>query len=163
MPIVPHNWHRSIIIDCKINKDSCRLVNEHTVAAVARWVHEVVHEGHLWQCYVSNLEHFCPLFKLPKWVSFCPDGLSFCPEYHPQFLFFTQLSHTPCLDMYVHKIHQSPPQNTPFPGLNLKVGKLQSGQFGPLLGKMFEKWAKLFQKWAKTNYSSYAIKDQLNS
>ena len=59
------------------------------------------------------LEHFCPL--LPRWTSFCPNGVSFCPEYHPQ----------PCslLSMYVCKTPQSPPKNTPFPGLNLKVAK----------------------------------------
>ena len=36
-----------------------------------------------------------------------------------------------------------PLQNTPIPGLNLKK-KPKSGQPGPLLGKMFEKWTKLF-------------------
>ena len=29
----------------------------------------------------------------------CPDGVSFCPDYHPQPLFFTQPSHTPLGDM----------------------------------------------------------------
>ena len=32
-----------------------------------------------------HLEHFCHLsYKLPIWVSFCPDGVSFCPKYHTQ-------------------------------------------------------------------------------
>ena len=39
-------------------------------------------------------------------------------------MFFTQLSHTPFWDMYMHKIPPSPPKNTPFLGLNLKVGKM---------------------------------------
>ena len=39
-------------------------------------------------------------------------------------MFFTQPSHTPFWDIYVHKTLPSPPQNTPFPGLNLKVGKM---------------------------------------
>ena len=90
---------------------------------------------------MSNLEHFCPLFKLPKWVSFCPDGLSFCPEYHPQFLFFTQLSHTPFGDMYIHKIPPSPPQNTPFPGQNLKVDKMNYS-----LGNLNPNWAKCLKR-----------------
>ena len=36
-------------------------------------------------------------------------------------------------DMYVHKTLQIPPQNTPFPGLNLKVGKMNYnlGKFDP--------------------------------
>ena len=55
-------------------------------------------------------------------VSFCPDGVSFCPEYHPKTLFFTQPSHTPFEDTYVHKTPPNPPQNNPFLGLNLKVG-----------------------------------------
>ena len=29
-------------------------------------------------------------YKLPRWVSICPYGVSFCPQYHPQPLFFTQ-------------------------------------------------------------------------
>ena len=94
--------------------------------------------------FAAFLKHFCPLFlhNLPRWVFFCPDWVSFCPEYYLQPLFFTQPSHT----LFEAP---SPPQNTPFPGLNLKVGKmnfqrLQSGQLGPQLGKMFEKWAKLF-------------------
>ena len=32
--------------------------------------------------------------------------------------------HTPFWDMYVHKTSTSPPENTPFPGLNLKIGKI---------------------------------------
>ena len=70
------------------------------------------------------LEHVCHfLCKLPIWVSFCPDGVSFCPEYHLQPLFFTQPSHT----MYLHKTLPrvpTPPQNTLFPGLYLIVGKM---------------------------------------
>ena len=87
--------------------------------------------------------------KLSKWLNFsftnsrallptihtnCPDwshfaqnltrGVSFCPEYHTQSLFFTQPAHTPFGDIDLHKTPQSPPQNTPFPVLNLKVGKM---------------------------------------
>ena len=75
---------------------------------------------------------------LPRWVSFCP-------QHHPQPMFFTQQSHTPVLDMYLHKTPQNPPQNTCFPGLNLKVGKMNYhlGNLDPT-GKFFEKWTKLF-------------------
>ena len=72
---------------------------------------------------------FCPhfahfLYKLPGWVSFYPDGVSLCPEYHLQPLLFTQSLQTPFGDMYEHKTPPAAPQTTPFPGLNLKVGKL---------------------------------------
>ena len=30
------------------------------------------------------LEHCCHFsYQLPKWVSFCPDGVTFCPKYNP--------------------------------------------------------------------------------
>ena len=68
------------------------------------------------------LEHCCLLFVqiaqmghiLPKWV----------PEYQNQPLFFTLPSPIPFGDMYVHRTPRSQPQNTPFPGLNLKVDKM---------------------------------------
>ena len=74
---------------------------------------------------------------MPRWVSFCPDGVSFCPEYHHQPLFFTQQSLNPFGDMYEHETPPAPPQNTPFPGLILKVGKMNY-----CLGKMDPIWAK---------------------
>ena len=48
-------------------------------------------------------------------------------EYHPLPglpLFLTQPSHTAFGDMCIHKTPQSPPQNTPFPRLNVEVGKM---------------------------------------
>ena len=39
--------------------------------------------------------------------------------------------------MYVHKTPPTPPQNTPFPGLNLKVGKTNYR-----LGNLDPNWAK---------------------
>ena len=54
---------------------------------------------------------------------------------------------TPFWDMYIHKTDPTPPQNTPFPGLNLKVGKmnysLSKMDPSPQLGKMFEKRTKI--------------------
>ena len=101
------------------------------------------------------LEHFCPLFtQIAQMVSFCPDGVSFCPEYHHKPLFFTQPSQAPFWDMCVHKTPPTPPQNTPFPGLNLKVGKMNYS-----LGKMDPNWAKClksgktFQGVGKKKYS----------
>ena len=79
--------------------------------------------------FESNFAHFP--YKLPRRVSLCPDGVSLCPELHHQPLFFTQPSQTPLGDMYVHKTPPIRPQNTPFPGLNLKVGKMNYS-----LGKM---------------------------
>ena len=53
-------------------------------------------------------------------------GVSFSPEYHHRPLFFSQpaLARTPFGDMYVHKKSPTSPENTLFPGLNLKVGKM---------------------------------------
>ena len=91
------------------------------------------------------LVHFCPLIVqvaqmgliLPRW------GLIF-QEYHPQSLFFTQPSHTPVGDIYIHKTPPTPgtpsqilDQKTPFPGLNLKVGKMNYS-----LDNLDPKWAK---------------------
>ena len=70
------------------------------------------------------LEHFCPFqYNLPGLVSFCQDGVSFCPEYHHEPLIYTQPSQTPFRDIYEQETLPAPPQNTPFPGLILKVGK----------------------------------------
>ena len=75
--------------------------------------------------FFSILEHFCPLFvHIVQMGPVCPDGVSFCPEYHFQPLFFTQPSHAPFGDMYIRKKNPNPPPNTPIPGLNRKVGKL---------------------------------------
>ena len=60
------------------------------------------------------LEHFCPLFvQIAETHSFCPDGVSFCPDYHYQPLFFTQQPQTPFRDMYVHKKTPQPHPKTP--------------------------------------------------
>ena len=39
--------------------------------------------------------------------------------------------------MYIHKTHPTLPKNTPFPGLNVKVGKVNYS-----LGEMDPNWAK---------------------
>ena len=87
---------------------------------------------------IPNSRAILPTFRTncPDGVSFCPDGVSFCPEYHQQPLFFTQLSQTPLGEMYVHKTPPTAPQNTPFPGLILRVGKTNY-----CLGKMDPIWA----------------------
>ena len=87
-------------------------------------------------------EFMLPLseYKLPRWVSFCPDGVSFCPEHYLQpcsLLSSHQIGyvhtqkyvhaqkHMGCTwDMYIHKTPPSPPKDTPFPCLNLKVSKM---------------------------------------
>ena len=102
----------------------------------------------------STFAHFS--YKLPRWVAFCQDGASFCLEYYPHPLFFTQQSHTPFKDMYVHKTPVKPSPKHPFSWPELECGQneLSSGQFGPQLGKMFEKWAILFYKSANIIHSS---------
>ena len=108
---------------------------------------------------LENFAHF--LYKLPRWVSIRPDGVPFCPEHHPKPIFFTQQSHTSFWEVhktqpnppqkqyvhktqpnvhktqYVHKTQPNPPQNTPSPGPNLKVGKICYS-----LGNLNPNWAK---------------------
>ena len=84
---------------------------------------------------------------LPTFHTNCPDGSHFAQigshfaqnttRAQPQPLFLTQPSHTPFWDMYVHKTTETPPQSTPFPGLNLKVGKINYR-----LGNLDPNWAK---------------------
>ena len=64
---------------------------------------------------------------LPFFHTNCPNGSHFplvgshfAQNTNTQPLFFTLPSQTPFLDVYVQKT----PQNTPFPGLNLKVGQI---------------------------------------
>ena len=91
------------------------------------------------------LGHFCPLFVqiarmdliLPNWGLILPRLPP--PTWQP--LFLTHPSQTPFGDTYIHKTPPIPPQNTPFPGLKLRVGKMNY-----CLGKIFEKWAKLSRK-----------------
>ena len=94
------------------------------------------------------LEHFCPLFIqiaqigliLPRW------GLTL-PRISPP----TQQSQIPFRDMYLHKTAPIPSQNTPFPGLNLKVG----------VGKMDPTWEKCLksgQKFSKSGPKNYSSK-----
>ena len=102
------------------------------------------------------LEHFCPLFAqiaqmgliLPRW------GL-ILPRVPPPTPVLTQQSDTPFGDMYEYKTPPTPPQKNPFPGLNLKVGKINYH-----LGKTDPNWAnvwkvgKNFLEVAKKIYSS---------
>ena len=46
--------------------------------------------------------------------------------------------------MYIHRTSQSPPQNTPFPGLNLKAGKMNYS-----LGNLDPNWAKCLKSVQK--------------
>ena len=98
-------------------------------------------------CFNSRSLALFP-YKLPIWVSFCPYGVSFCPEYHPQPLFFTQPSRT--------QKTPTPPQNTPFPVLILKVGKMNSQ-----LGKMDPNWAKCLK--SGRNFSSSGQKKNIHN
>ena len=91
---------------------------------------------------------------LPRWISFCP-------EYHLQSLFFNQPLHTPFGNMYKHKTPPTPPQNTPFPGLNLKVGKTHYslGKWNPF-GQIVRKVDKTFLEVGKKNYSLWQTWEQ---
>ena len=70
---------------------------------------------------------------LPTFTTNCPDESHFAamgshfaklPRIPPPTLFSTQQSHTPFANMYIQKTTPTPPQNTPFPVLNLKLGKM---------------------------------------
>ena len=97
---------------------------------------------------------------LPTFHTNCPNGSHFalmgsqfaqntCDHHQP---LFCQSRHKPLSGKCTYTKHPTtPPQNTPFPGLNLKVGKIN-------WAKMFEKWAKLFEKGANFFFpmNSYA-------
>ena len=98
------------------------------------------------------LEHFCPLFvQIAETHSFCPDGVSFCPDYHHQPLIFTQQPQTPFRDMYF-KFTQNTPNPTPkhhFPSLNSKVSemnyRLGNGQNVWKVGKTFLEYSRIYK------------------
>ena len=93
--------------------------------------------------------------ELPRWVSFCPDGVSFCRIPPPTPVLYSAVTHS-FRGCVCTQHTQTPPQNTPFPGLNLKVGKINN-----LLGKMDSNWAKCLKSGkmllevGKTVYSSW--------
>ena len=78
------------------------------------------------------------------------------PPQTPQLgLFFAQLSQTPFWNMYKHETPPTPPQNTIFPGLKLKVGKINCclGKMDPVLAKCL-KIGQFFLEVGKKKYSS---------
>ena len=98
---------------------------------------------------------------LPTFPANCPDGPRFAQvgshfaQNTAPNLFFTQPSHIPFKDMYLHKTPQSPPQNTPFSGLHLKVGKLYSGQNVWKVGKTFPEVGKFFFSYVSWNENAH--------
>ena len=84
-----------------------------------------------------------PTFRTncPDWPHFARmdlDGSSFCPEYHPHPLLFTQQSHTPFGDMYAHKAPQLHPKT-------------------PLFLAWTSKWANWTTIWAKWDPSGQRV------
>ena len=67
-----------------------------------------------------------------------PQAHAYCPEYHHQPLLFTQQSQTPFRDMYIHKTPPTPPQNTYFPGLKLKVCKIYN--YSDIVGRYVQNY-----------------------
>ena len=119
---------------------------------------------YLWlNLFFPILEHFCPHFVQIAQMGLILPRCGLClPRVPPPTLFFTQPSHTPFKDIYIHKTPWIPPQNTLFSGLNLKVG-IQVGKISNCPAKWTsirvnwakcEKWANLFWKWAKKKHSS---------
>ena len=86
--------------------------------------------------------------ELLRWVSFCPDGVSFCPECHPQPLFFTQQSHTHFLGYVLTQNTPKPTPKHPFSWpSNFKVGKMNYS-----LGNLDPNWTKCLK--CGQNFSS---------
>ena len=84
-------------------------------------------------------------YKLPIWVSLCPDEVSFCPEYHHQPLFFIQ-QHKPLLGICTYtKRAKSHPKTTLFLAWTWKWAKWTTfwAKWTPT-GQNVWKWAKLF-------------------
>ena len=57
---------------------------------------------------------------------------------------FTQQSHTPYGDMYTKNLQATPKHPFSWPEFENGQNKLTFGQFGPQLGKIFQKWTKKF-------------------
>ena len=75
-----------------------------------------------------------------------------------------RLIEDPFGDMYIHKTPQNPSQNTPFPGLNLKFGKMNYR-----LGNLDPNWANCLKsgqnfsiKVGKKKWPLHVHKDLLN-
>ena len=109
------------------------------------------------ELFFSIVEHICPLLLQIAQMSLILPPMG---SYHilprlwipPPTLFSTQQSHTPFANMYI-----TPPQNTPFPGLNLKVGKMNYCPSVPLttLGRAWLRTQKPLKSEHAKNFQYY--------
>ena len=153
-----HYYPTEIVVMCPQWTVLQKVINRPRLCKSWRWRHHAIENPSLnwsveqrwaetwWNFLSPILDHFCPLF-----VQIAQMGLilrvSFCPEYHHQPLFFAQPSQTSFrLCSAVTNFFQeyvctqttpNPIQNTHFPGLNLKMGKMNYH-----LGKKDPSWAK---------------------
>ena len=102
---------------------------------------------------LAHFAHFS--FQSPRWVSFCPDGVSLCPEHHHQPLFFTQQSQTPFGDTNKHKSPQPHPKIPLFLAWTWKWAKWTTfwAKWTPT-GQNVWKTGKTFLEVGKKKYSS---------
>ena len=153
IPILHLSAHFLATCNCKARYSWKKLTIMHTFSDTIRMITLIkIMIEFLFSSFKALLPTFS--YKLSRWVSFCPDGVSLCPKYHHQPLFFSQLSQNP-LGICRYLKHPQPHPKTPLFQPELESGQIElpSGQNGHQLGpgKMFEKWAKL--KQAKNNYS----------
>ena len=115
-----------------------------TILCTIRWIEKQKVEWIFSPQFSSTFAHFS--YKLPRWVLFCPDGVSFCREYHHQPLFFTQQSQTTSGDMYIHKDTPNPTPKHPFSWPEVESGQNECYY---CLGKMDPNWAKCLKSGQK--------------
>ena len=125
----------------------CPVVQSFVVKFCSRTLLSTKRETHWWlNFFCPILQHFCPLLVqfaqmgliLPIWGLILPRILSQTP------VLYSAVTN-PFQGMY----EQDTPSPTPkypfsWPDSESGQNELLSGQNGPSLGKMFEKWAKLF-------------------
>ena len=103
--------------------------------------------------FFPQLQSTLESWVLPTFRTNCPDGRGHFVQMGSHFAQNTTRNpcsllsrHTPHLEIYTYAKSPKPTPKTPFSWPELENGqnKPPSGQFGPQLGKMFEKWAKSF-------------------
>ena len=98
------------------------------------------------------IEFFPPNSRaiLPTFHTHCPDashfaqmGSHFAQNATPNPCSLLS-RHTPLSEICTYTKHPQAHPQKPWPEFEIVQNELPSGQFGPKLGKIFEKWAKLF-------------------
>ena len=111
IPILHLSAHFLATCNCKARYSWKKLTIMHTFSDTIRMITLIkIMIEFLFSSFKALLPTFS--YKLSRWVSFCPDGVSLCPKYHHQPLFFSQLSQNP-LGICRYLKHPQPHPKTP--------------------------------------------------